>query len=871
MNHFGHNNPDFFRALLAVASRSRIRVDLATNLSLCAGMVISFCLLLLPVAQTTAAPGLALAADGQALESIVIATNASRATASTARELAEHLHRITGARFFIQPGDATRGIILGTLAEFPDPELREPLALRDHADGREAFAIRTDARRVRLLGATDIGVSHAAFRLLEELGCRWFFPAPEWEVLPTIPRLSVSLDLTDRPAILSRRIWWGYGFFDPREKRCQSDYEAWSRRNRMAMSRKIWCGHAWQTIIADNQAVFTEHPEYLALVKGRRQGPQFCVSTAAVRRLATDWALNQLRRKPDLDMVSLETADGDGHCECDACRKLGGISDRVFGLANEVARAVHKEFPGKMVGLYAYNDHCEPPSFQLEPNVYVQSTAGFIRGRYTFEELMNLWPKVCRNLGFYEYFSVWLWDFDRLPGGNGGNLKHIRERIPAYARLGATSIDCESGNNWGLHGRGYYLANRLMWNPRADVDALLADFYTKAFGPAAPALRRYYERLDPGNQPLLNQHLIALALRDLEEASRLAHDRPDVLARLAHLKQFQHYTRLRWEFDRATDKSRKQELALATLTHVYRHRYSYMNHWEAMRQSWVADAVKQFGVADWPKTTPWKSDAPPNPDQTERDFRADLEFFTPEPVTETAFSPDLVPTALTAGKPAASAQKYQRGGRYALFSRQGEALEVTVTTGIIAWYRDRAEATYKLTDPAGNTLGSGRLPQDGQDHPLKLSVPKAGLYWFEFNDHAAGWGIKAPPGQPLTLALNRATPAIHMGHMQRMYFFVPQGTRQLAYHWSGGPHELCGPDGKLLQKIASQGRSIIVDVPPGTDGKPWSLTKLALGHLWFYNAPNYLAASPEALLLPREHVPADALPRPLSVPTKTNP
>ena len=80
-----------------------------------------------------------------------------------------------------------------------------------------------------------------------------------------------------------------------------------------------------------------------------------------------------------------------------------------------------KEYPGKMVGVLAYNEHSEPPSFALEPNVYVQLTAGFIRGQYTHDELLDLWPKKCKNLGFYEYFSVWLWDFDRLPGGNGAN------------------------------------------------------------------------------------------------------------------------------------------------------------------------------------------------------------------------------------------------------------------------------------------------------------------------------------------------------------------------------------------------------------------------------------------------------------------
>jgi hypothetical protein len=56
----------------------------------------------------------------------------------------------------------------------------------------------------------------------------------------------------------------------------------------------------------------------------------------------------------------------------------------------------------------------------------VQSTAGFITGRYAFEELMELWPKRCQSMGFYEYLSVWLWDFDMPPGGRGADLAYLR-------------------------------------------------------------------------------------------------------------------------------------------------------------------------------------------------------------------------------------------------------------------------------------------------------------------------------------------------------------------------------------------------------------------------------------------------------------
>jgi hypothetical protein len=351
--------------------------------------------------------GLILAAEGEARMPVCISKEASPKTRALAEELANFLCRISGAEFVVEIGDGSHGIVLGTLAQFPDAALEKPLAVRNGFDGKEAFAIRTESHRLRLIGATEQGASHAVFALLEALGCRWFFQSPEWELVPSTPTLRVDLNRDDRPAILARRIWYGGGPFehDPKSRPIL-DYAAWTRRNRLAQSFTINCGHVWQTIIAENKALFEEHPDYLALTGGKRQGEQLCVSNPGVREIAVRWAVEYLQKHPEADMVSMEPSDGGGQCECEECAKLGTVSERAFLLANEVARAVAKEHPGKMVGLYAYNEHSEPPSFALESNVYVQLTAGFTRGRYTFDELLELWPQKCRNMGFYEYLSV---------------------------------------------------------------------------------------------------------------------------------------------------------------------------------------------------------------------------------------------------------------------------------------------------------------------------------------------------------------------------------------------------------------------------------------------------------------------------------
>ena len=48
-------------------------------------------------------------------------------------------------------------------------------------------------------------------------------------------------------------------------------------------------------------------------------------------------------------------------------------------------------------------------------------------------------------------------------------------------------------------------------------------------------------------------------------------------------------------------------------------------------------------------------------------------------------------------------------------------------------------------------------------------------------------------------------------------------------------------------------------VHAGSQGQVWSFTQLCLGRLWFFNLPNYLAASPDALLVPQEVAAKDGL------------
>ena len=138
-------------------------------------------------------------------------------------------------------------------------------------------------------------------------------------------------------------------------------------------------------------------------------------------------------------------------------------------------------------------------------------------------------------------------------------------------------------------------------------------------------------------------------------------------------------------------------------------------------------------------------------------------------------------------------------------------------------------------------------------------MPAAGLYYVECNDSSAGWQIKVAPGRCTSVVLEPAWRVEHAGWMQPMHFYVPKGTRELHYYWAGQPHRVHGPDGALLKEVKSSGEFVKVPVPDGADGRTWHFSQMMLGTLWLFNAPNYLAAAPAALLVPRELAASDRL------------
>ncbi|MBI2930866.1 MAG: DUF4838 domain-containing protein [Planctomycetes bacterium] len=538
----------------------------------------------------TASPGsttvgeVTLAADGAAVMPIVLGTSEQQRVSAAgadnpapSQELAALLQRISGASYTAgeaQPG--ATGIYVGEATDFPWVPLGDL--------GQEEYLVRSDGQNLYLVGGGAIGASKAVYAFLERLGCRWFFPGSVWEVVPQQPTLRGTWDERGRPAFeIQREIWYGYGSYAA----CGRDKRQWDRHNGMIGSIPLSTGHTWFGLDPTND--FASHPEWFAYVGGNRQNSKPCYGHPDVIQKGIDYAL--ARAAGGAKAISLSPPDGLGYCEDPtycmpvfqgatpyaahgtlfAVRPDGVLvnitSETVFAFVNRVAEAVAPQYPDVLLCCYGYSAYSHPPSFDFRPNVYIQTTTSYRRTPLTLKEQVEAFGRKTQNLGIREYYSVFQWDWDR-PGGRSGagNIEYLAKSLRFFYQNGITALNAEASINWGPRGLGYYLTSQLAWNINADTQAVMRDFYEKAFGPASTAMERHYSRwygpartIAPDAPPFdeagqwiiepvsaaLNRETLIASYHDVDEAAGLVRDLPEYRDRVDHLRMYLHYLCLR--------------------------------------------------------------------------------------------------------------------------------------------------------------------------------------------------------------------------------------------------------------------------------------------------------------------------------------
>ncbi len=528
-------------------------------------MIVLPAIVLLP-ATAAGAEAFTLAEDGQARARIVIGQQPPETVAFAARELRDFVRKMSGAELPIaaaaEPG--TPSILLG-------PAASEELGAAALEIERDGYLIQVVGGNLCVVGIDDAGphtdveallargVTHdvsawnfhrgtlyGVYRLLEELGMRWFLPGEFGQRAPQRETLQFSGRIRENPHFITRTVsywsmWVGVNF--------RKDWDAVTimpgERDAIGFTpaeNRLWelrlRGESFRIPLNHNpvrthwfQRFGEDHPEYFALLPdGRRdQGSHahLCYTHPGVtaetikdvkafaagqdahqRGIVTEFPHN---RNWNFDIAldryySVLPNDGFRQCTCAECRALvpdtRERNQQHSRLVWDFVARVARETPEVDITNLAYGSYSIPyPRMEkLPPNVVVGFCAYTAPARLyyrdsfqRFEHLLERWAGLTGGrLAFWQHY---------LSSNRGEETAGMPEHVPEmYARAIRTMARygnhafCEMpADSIMLNLFNRYLLLKLFYDPSLDEEELFEDFVVTFYGPdAGPLMAQVY-------------------------------------------------------------------------------------------------------------------------------------------------------------------------------------------------------------------------------------------------------------------------------------------------------------------------------------------------------------------------------------------
>lgn len=355
------------------------------------------------------------------------------------------------------------------------------------------------------------GTLYGVYELLEELGCRFFMPIEEIGfVIPKNKNLTlVSRDVKFEPS------------FEIREEGAvfpQTDIEfLWLKQLRQGGKSDLQVHHS----SSDISAFSLNDPEMVILKNGKpitigATHPIPRLASEKLRREHVEYILKMHQLYPELQVFQIGQPDGwitlddrDKEWDKEAARgSEGRFSDYLWDFVMDVAARTHKIDSSLRFSTFVYGCcRSTPTKPEVIPAnidiIYTQSSSLWNgKNDVSFKQRQE-WEKKAPNSRFVIYDYYLSHSHSGVPAIPVIFTKQLKKNLsttsdryravfveiaPDLSRNPATRIKFP-----GLNHLMYYLHGKLTWNKHADVNAILEDYYTNFFGPAAAEMREFYE------------------------------------------------------------------------------------------------------------------------------------------------------------------------------------------------------------------------------------------------------------------------------------------------------------------------------------------------------------------------------------------
>ena len=481
-----------------------------------------------------------LAKDRKSAYRIVLGPGADATQRLAARELGQYVRKASGVRLPVSgPDEGVRGprIVVVDLSADPGAvrEALGPAWTKTRAFARDVRAAGPGGcgravvgEDVVLAGADRAGVLNSVYGFLHHVvGVRWLDPDPGGESVPRRELIAVQTGtVVEAGAFPMRGIGDG----------CTVDYRfedvAWLSRNRVNLfvtgvpqwerqrerflpelrkrGMQLYVGgHFAHHFFPDPKRYFHAHPEYYALMDGKREPGQICYANPEACQIHLDNILAYAQAHPEIDVLGLWANDGAGFCTCPRCRRQGAKVTmlRFYVRLAHAVRRVRADmqietgyylpfllplpksvrFPENTWILYPpYNARSKLyPIYDLRGESIGRPQRNHRRLREELETVVRETP----NVMAFPYYSDQIMKkclYSQFP-------EEIHEDLVYYRAKGVAGLhDCLiRREGWWMDSLNLYVYARMMWNPHEPLPALLDDYYRGLFGPAADAMAAF--------------------------------------------------------------------------------------------------------------------------------------------------------------------------------------------------------------------------------------------------------------------------------------------------------------------------------------------------------------------------------------------
>lgn len=357
----------------------------------------------------------------------------------------------------------------------------------------ESYEVRTLGKDLVILAGNGRGLMYGTYYFIEKyLHCKKISNDPA--IVPDNARLTIPgrIDDEGKPQFMYRECYYPASG--------DAEYLEWNQLQRLDDLWGLW-GHSYNKLVPA-QVYFKTHPEYFALVKGKRQATQLCLSNDDVFKIVVSELKKRMEKNPDAMYWSVSPNDDNYYCTCDKCRATdnaqGGPSGTLISFVNKVAA----QFPDKTITTLAYGyTHKAPKSIKPADNVYVfLSDIDAYRDKpleqegtaATFRNDLKAWRAITKNIFVWDYVTEFTNYLAPFP-----NFNTLQPNMQYFKENGVKGVFAQgSGDTYSEWAelRSYVIA-KLFEDDKANVNELVSDFFNDYYGKAAPYIQQYFDLL----------------------------------------------------------------------------------------------------------------------------------------------------------------------------------------------------------------------------------------------------------------------------------------------------------------------------------------------------------------------------------------